>query len=277
MTLPRLFDLRLPGLALQHGGVGEQHLSRGWCGGPKTMRARWKREPSRFLVRRLPGAKAFSRFVFDERRCWANVAARRRSTHAFRTILLVHALTGDARAGGEDGWWGPLIGPGRPLDPNRVRILCFNNWGSNYGSTGPLDAKWPPGTRLTTGDQARALLQALDVLGIDSLDLAAGGSLGGMIVLSLAIQAPARVAQIMPIASAACASSWVIGFNHVARQVIALDPGFSHEVTRGLQIARQLAMLTYRAGAGLKLANGRDRAVKTRGHFAIEGTWSTRV
>src|SRR6478609_6184940 len=31
-------------------------------------------------------------------------------------VIILHALTGDSLAGGEDGWWTPLIGPGKPID-----------------------------------------------------------------------------------------------------------------------------------------------------------------
>lgn len=172
-----------------------------------------------------------------------------RDHHAFAwswgegpTVLLVHALTGDARA---DAWWAPLVGPGRPLDPTRYRILCFNNLGSCYGSSGPGDPGFPAGARLDTRDQAAALWMALDALGVDRLHLAAGGSLGGMIAVALAALRPASVERLLPICACATSSAWIVGFNHVQRQAIALDP------VRGLEVARQLAMLTYRAAPGL--------------------------
>ena len=70
-------------------------------------------------------------------------------------------------------------------------MLCANNLGSCYGSSGPLDVGWPdrigasrPGTR---PGRCRSLL---DVLGIEQLWLPTGGSLGGMIVLCLAVLRP---------------------------------------------------------------------------------------
>jgi homoserine O-acetyltransferase len=167
------------------------------------------------------------------------------------TVLLVHALTGDARAGGEGGWWGPLLGPGRPLDPTRTRLLCFNNLGSCYGSSGPLDPGFPADARLTTLDQARALWLALDQLGVTQVHLGAGGSLGGMILLAMAALQPGRLERLMPLGTSAEASAWVVGFNHVQRHAIALDP------VRGLELAREIAVLTYRAEPGLDAAQGR--------------------
>jgi homoserine O-acetyltransferase/O-succinyltransferase len=176
------------------------------------------------------------------------------------TVLLVHALTGSAQAGGPGGWWSPLIGPGKPLDPARFRILCFNNLGSFYGSSAPGMSGFPKGRKvaLTSIDLARAILQSLDALSVRRVHLAAGGSLGGMVVLSLAALAPDRIERILPIASSAVASPWVVGWNHVARSILKLDPGYPHLAARGLEVARQLAMLTYRAEPGLMDRHGRD-------------------
>ena len=52
-------------------------------------------------------------------------------------ILLCHALTGSARAAGDQGWWDPLIGPGAAFDTNRYAVICSNILGSCYGTTGP--------------------------------------------------------------------------------------------------------------------------------------------
>ena len=222
-STPHVFDLRLPNLALERGGVVRKHRQHVWWWGPAGD------TPEK------PDSKV-------------------------PTVLLVHALTGGAQAGGAGGWWEPLIGPGRAFDPNRYRIICFNNLGSFYGSSAPGVPGFPRGPRitLTSLDIARAILQGLDQLGIRRVHLTAGGSLGGMVVLALAALAPKRFERLLPVATCAASSAWIIGWNHVAREILRLDPGYPHHVSRGLEIARQLAMLTYRAEPGLELKQHRS-------------------
>jgi homoserine O-acetyltransferase/O-succinyltransferase len=213
---PRIFELALPDLALARGGVVRSHRARGWW---------WSREGD------TPDAPRSD----------------------VPTVLLVHALTGSAQAGGPGGWWEPLIGAGHALDPEHYRIVCFNNLGSCYGSSGPGVEGFPAGKNLdlTCLDISRALLLALDKLGIGKVHLTTGGSLGGMVTLALATLAPERFERILPLATSVAASAWVVGWNHVARQILRLDPGYPNNIGRGLEIARQLAILTYRAEPGL--------------------------
>ncbi|MCP3101187.1 alpha/beta fold hydrolase [Myxococcus sp. K15C18031901] len=279
-TSPRLFDVSPPDLPLEAGARLAPHLVRGWWWGPDEDLP-WLHARARVLTEDAARSAAYQvvRRTRDEQRQVVDEARRHgtlRPSSRIPTVLLVHALTGDMRAGGPGGWWEPVIGPGRALDPTRVRLLCFNNLGSCYGTTGPADegfpcrlddARFAPAPTLAKGDlrlderhlpatvtpwdQARSILLALDALGVDDVALVAGGSLGGMVVLCLAALAPERFARMAPIATAEAASAWVVGLNHVARQALLLDPGFPHAPERGLELARQLAMLTYRAEPGL--------------------------
>jgi len=240
---PRLFDLRLPPLTLLGGATVDPHHARVQWWGPETdlpvlerLGTQVSPEAAEPVARSVP-LRAGRGAALDP---------------AIPTVLVIHALTGDARAAGPDGWWAPLVGPGRPLDPSRVRVLCANNLGSCYGSSGPLDAGWPDGVaQLTPWDQARALWALLDVLGVPRLRLATGASLGGMIALCLPVLRPGGVERLLPIGTSSASSAWVTGWNHVQRQILRLDPGWPSDVSRGLELARQLAMLTYRAEPSL--------------------------
>ena len=114
------------------------------------------------------------------------VAYRRDGPPSAPAVLVVHALTGSADAAGD--WWSPLIGPGRALDTTQLQVICLNLLGSCYGTTGPRELS--PFPQVTPRDMARVQWAALDALGIDSLSLGGGGSLGGMVALEVALLGP---------------------------------------------------------------------------------------
>ncbi len=294
---PRQFELVLPALHLESGPWLEHHLVRGFHWGPAQDASLL--DTSTLAVEESTQQSAVARDLQQLEELRARWELRRSTSASLSpevpTLLVVHALTGDARASGPGGFWEPLIGPGLPFDPTQARILCFNLLGSCYGTSGPADEGFPslsderalraesesaslgslssttdnssrspsekslPAT-ITTWDQARSILMALDALGIAQVELALGGSLGGMVSLCLAALEPERFLRVAPIAASAAASPWIIGWNHIGRQAILMDPGFPHEVGRGLELARQLAMMTYRAEPGFERTQGRTRA-----------------
>src|SRR4029453_8639064 len=56
-------------------------------------------------------------------------------------ILVAHALTMDQYVAsphpvtGKPGWWEIMVGPGRPIDPDRFFVVCPNVLGGCMGST----------------------------------------------------------------------------------------------------------------------------------------------
>src|SRR5690606_36904950 len=97
-------------------------------------------------------------------------------------ILICHALTGDQHVyntnpvTGKPGWWESLIGPGKPIDPERCFIICSNVLGSCMGSTGPASINPATGKAyalslpvITITDMVRAQAMLVDHLGIDTL------------------------------------------------------------------------------------------------------------
>lgn len=163
-----------------------------------------------------------------------------------RQILAVHALTGSADAAGD--WWAPLIGPGQALDTDKYGVICMNLLGGRYGTTGPTSRNPETGRpygrsfpRLTIRDQARAQWRLLDALGVDKLALAVGGSLGGMVALEVALERPGEISRVVAIAAPARIGQLAVGWNHIQLDMVdrlGLD---------GLNLARQLAMTTYRS------------------------------
>jgi homoserine O-acetyltransferase/O-succinyltransferase len=171
--------------------------------------------------------------------------------------VVVHALTGSADAAGD--WWEPLIGPGRALDTERVGVLGANLLGGRYGSTGPTSFDPRTGAAygrafpaISTRDQARVQWALHDALGIDELALVVGGSLGGMVALEIALIRPLAVRHVIPIASPAATGPMAVAWNHI--QVELID----RLGDRGLALARELAMTTYRSEADFDERFGRS-------------------
>jgi homoserine O-acetyltransferase len=172
-------------------------------------------------------------------------------------VLVVHALTGSADAAGD--WWGPLVGGGRALDTRRTGVLCVNLLGGRYGTTGPTSRDprtgqpfGPAFPAVTPRDQARAQWVLADALGILGFSLVAGGSLGGMVALEIALERPRQVDRVLPIAAPAATGPLAIAWNHLQLRLI---DGLG---TDGLALARQLAMTTYRSEADFAGRFGRQ-------------------
>lgn len=183
------------------------------------------------------------------------VAYRRDGPASTSAVLVIHALTGSADA--IDDWWEPLIGPGKALDTDERQIVCMNLLGSCYGTTGPREVPdFPP---ITSRDLARVQWAGLDALGIEQLDLAVGGSLGGMVALEVALERPAAIERVMPIAAPAAIGNLAAGWNHIQLRMMELDP------RRGLELARQLAMTTYRSEADFDTRTGIDSYLEHQG------------
>ena len=163
-----------------------------------------------------------------------------------RQILVVHALTGSADAAGD--WWAPLIGPGQVLDTDKFGIICMNLLGSRYGTSGPISRNPVTGKpygrafpRVTVRDQARAQWRLLDALGIGKLALAVGGSLGGMVALEVALERPGEISRVVPIAATTRIGQLAVAWDAIQLEMVdKLGP-------EGLDLARQLAMTTYRS------------------------------
>ncbi len=201
-----------------------------------------------------------------------NVAAARE--HGW--ILVFHALTGSADV---EQWWGPLVGPGRPLDTSRHAILTANLLGSCYGSTGPQEwaAKHDdPFPQLTPADLADAHIPLLEHLGVERIALATGGSLGGMVTLEWGRRSPVPVDRLVVFAAPAATSAQAIAWNTVQRMAIEADPAWQdgryaagQGPVAGLAAARALAMITYRTAVEFEARFGRTSS-RTPGRFDVD-------
>jgi homoserine O-acetyltransferase len=205
-------------------------------------------------------------------------------------VLVCHALTGDQFAAsrhpvtGKSGWWGLMIGAGKPIDTERFFVVCPNVVGGCMGSTGPADTDPATGNPsglsfplVTIRDMVRAQAMLLDALGIERVLCVLGGSMGGMQVLQWAASYPDRVISAVPIAAAARHSAQNIAFHEVGRQAIMADPEwkkgdyalYGTRPAKGLAVARMAAHITYLSEAALQRKFGRNLQNRDSFSFAF--------
>lgn len=196
------------------------------------------------------------------------------SPQADNAILVLHALTGDSHVIGSAGpghpsagWWPGVVGPGLPVDTDRYFVIAPNVIGGCQGSTGPASLapdglEW--GARLpflTIRDQVRAQIAFAERIGITRFAAVVGGSMGAMQVLEWAIMAPDAVERIAVLAGPPAATADQVALNSVQIEAIRSDPAFrggdyydspdGDGPSRGLALARRMAMLNYRTAAEL--------------------------
>lgn len=184
-------------------------------------------------------------------------------------VLICHALTGNADA---DLWWDGMFAEGGAFDETQDFLVCSNVLGSCYGTTGPLSTNpltgrhyGPDFPRITIRDMVHLQRRLLDFLGVHTLKLVVGASLGGMQVLEWGLCYPDMVRALMPMGISGRHSAWCIAQSEAQRQAIAADGEWNdgwydplRQPAKGLAAARMMAMCTYRCFENFKLRFGRE-------------------
>lgn len=190
-------------------------------------------------------------------------------------VLVFHALTGSQHAAGinddvpgvdgrwtdevRTGWWDDFIGPDRALDTDDLAVICVNYVGSCYGSTGPSSIDPATGERygssfprLSLADVVDGQMMLLDHLGVERLHAVIGGSVGGLMALSLATRYPDRVSVVIPIAAGLSVTALQRIHNFEQALAIENDPLFAGgdyyggpAPDRGLALARMIGHKTF--------------------------------
>ncbi|MFR9523270.1 MAG: homoserine O-acetyltransferase [Rikenellaceae bacterium] len=171
-----------------------------------------------------------------------------------RVVWICHALTANSDP---SEWWSDLVGQGKYFDSTKDIIICANTLGSCYGTTGP--AAWDGAPLDFPYFSVRDLVSAHVVLrrhlGIDTIDLLVGSSVGGFQALEWAIMEPAVMSKLILIACHERISPWATAFNESQRMAIEADQTFEQQAslkggTKGLQAARSMALISYRSYVG---------------------------
>lgn len=176
-------------------------------------------------------------------------------------IWICHALTANSNP---EEWWDGLVGPGKLFDTQKYYIICANMIGSCYGSSGPSTLS-PSGEpyllsfpQVTVRDIVRAHNLLREELGIEYIDLIAGGSIGGFQALEWSIMFPGIIRNLLVIACNARVSAWGTAFNESQRMALFADSTFAEAKNikggeRGLRGARSIALISYRSYRGYYL------------------------
>ncbi|HVU82284.1 MAG TPA: homoserine O-succinyltransferase [Rhodanobacteraceae bacterium] len=147
------------------------------------------------------------------------------------------------------GWWEALVGRGRAIDLDRVRVLAID-W---------LDADDLAAPSVSSEDQADVLAALLDTLGIARVEAFVGASYGAMVGLAFAARHGDRVGKLVALAGAHRPHPYATAQRAVQRGIVklGLDNGC---VDEALSLARQLALTTYRSGEeiGRRFAGGAE-------------------
>tara|TARA_Y100000996_G_scaffold409661_1_gene390698 strand:- start:3562 stop:4689 length:1128 start_codon:yes stop_codon:yes gene_type:complete len=194
-------------------------------------------------------------------------------------VLVCHALSGNHHAAGlyndeeKPGWWNNMIGPEKPIDTNKLFVVCPNNLGGCHGSSGPSTIN-PENKKIygsdfpiiTVSDWVDSQKNLMEHLGINRWKFVIGGSLGGMQAFQWSVQYPSMIENCIIIAAAPKLTAQNIAFNEVARQAIMKDPNWCDgnylennvSPNQGLALARMLGHITYLSDESMKEKFGRD-------------------
>ena len=209
-------------------------------------------------------------------------------------VLVLTGLSPNAHAASSDenpadGWWEPMIGPGKPIDTDRNFVICVNSLGSCKGSTGPASINPKTGFQyrlsfpdLSIQDIASSAKLVLDHLGIEQLRAMVGPSMGGMSCLAMLRQNPDLTRHFLVISSAAKAEPFAIAVRSLQREMIVRDPHWHDGAytdedwpETGMRLARKLGMISYRSEPEWRERFGRELqdhySERLFGmHFAVE-------
>src|SRR3954454_19094360 len=140
--------------------------------------------------------------------------------HGRNAVLLTHGYTGSHHAAGRNpangnqpGSWDGLIGPGKPIDTDKLFVVASNMLGSSFGSTKAASLDPPTGKpygpdfpAIGIRDIVTAQKALLDSLGVKHLVAVAGPSYGGYQAFQWAVAYPDFMDAIVPVNTAPWAS-----------------------------------------------------------------------
>ena len=191
---------------------------------------------------------------------WGRLSPRRDNAVLICPAFSAHSHANSSPRDPRPGWWEGMVGPGLAFDTERFFVICPSLLGGSYGTTGPraIDPRTDRPYRgrfpvIGVRDIVTVHVRLLDLLGIDRLYAAVGGSLGGMQSLELGIRHPGRTARVASISATSATRPYTAAIRHLGRRAIMLDPAYNggdYEglgPVDGLRLAREIGTLFYRS------------------------------
>ncbi len=149
------------------------------------------------------------------------------------------------------GWWQALAGAGSEITSGRYRVLSVDYIGGNDASTGPDHCPYQDGEiefpAVSTADQANAVVQLLDHLGIDRLHCLIGASYGGLVGFQFASRYPERLDSLLSLGAAHRPDRHASATRLVQREILRLGLNSGSSLKRAVSCARALAVTSYRS------------------------------
>lgn len=157
-------------------------------------------------------------------------------------VLVLGGISGDRQAitGAEDGWWQGLA---EAIDPNQYTIVTVDYAGGN----GESEVAAVPNT---IAEQAAYISTALQESGWTEFHAVVGGSYGGLVALELAQDKLINFERVAVIAAAHRPTAQAVMLRALQREFVRLGDA-AGQPERGTQLARALAMLSYRSADGM--------------------------
>ncbi|MCQ2182117.1 MAG: alpha/beta fold hydrolase [Bacteroidales bacterium] len=179
-----------------------------------------------------------------------------------KVIWICHALTGNSDP---EDWWPDMVGRGKVIDTEKFYVVCVSMIGSPYGECSPATLNPSTGKpylldfpKTTVRDMVRGDIIVRKALGIESIDLLIGPSIGGFQVAEWLVMEPEAVRNAVLLATNVIATPYLTAFNESQRMALLADQTFLaaediHGGREGLKCARSIALISYRTVEGYDL------------------------
>lgn len=157
-------------------------------------------------------------------------------------VLVLGGISGDRQAitNTADGWWQGLA---QAIDPNQFTVITVDYAGGN----GESEVIAVP---QTIAEQASYISTALQELGWVDFHAVVGGSYGGLVALELAQDKQLNFDRVAVIGAAHRPTAQAVMLRALQREFVRLGDA-AGQPERGTQLARALAMLSYRSAEGM--------------------------